>query len=103
MLKHTRNFFKPVEEGATNQRLLYLVLPLPCITNSRYFSHDHLLSMMKSIGYSKCIDFHHSNKLAYYLLELTNDVEHPPAWKKKILEDGKGRNNFAIVMSNEVS
>ncbi|CAO3685590.1 unnamed protein product [Umbelopsis vinacea] len=99
MLIHTRDFFPSQRADFKNQRLLYLVLPLPCITNSRYFSHDHLLAMMDSIGYSKCIDYHHSNKLAYYLFEMTAKVAQIPDWKKKILKDAKGRNNFSIVMS----
>jgi 25S rRNA (adenine2142-N1)-methyltransferase len=103
MLIHTRDFFPSQMADFKNQRLLYLVLPLPCITNSRYFSHDHLLAMMDSIGYSKCIDYHHSNKLAYYLFEMTSKVAQTPDWKKKILKDAKGRNNFSIVMSTGTS
>ncbi|KAI8584181.1 hypothetical protein K450DRAFT_168729 [Umbelopsis ramanniana AG] len=96
MLLHTRAFFP---SSPTNPRLLYFVVPLPCITNSRYFTHDHLLAMMDSIGYTKCIDYHHSNKLGYYLFELSSIVSETPSWKKKLLKDAKGCNNFSIVMS----
>lgn len=64
-------------------------------------THDYLLSMMKSIGYTKCIHHHFSNKLAYYLFELTDvpNTKHVN-WKKKILpgKEGGGRNNFAVVI-----
>ncbi|KAI8384522.1 putative methyltransferase-domain-containing protein [Radiomyces spectabilis] len=99
MLLHTRNFlFSPVVKDRLH--LLYLVLPLPCIDNSRYMSHDHLMAMMASIGYSHCIKHHFSKKLAYYLFEYKANLRPKTAWKKKILpqQEGGGRNNFAIVI-----
>ncbi|KAL9546631.1 hypothetical protein MBANPS3_006571 [Mucor bainieri] len=98
MLKHTRDFFTlPSVPGRLHH--LFLVVPLPCVNNSRYMTHEHLLKMMGSIGYTKCIHHHFSNKLAYYLFELTGlpNTKHVE-WKKKILQEGGGRNNFAVVM-----
>ncbi|PHZ14521.1 uncharacterized protein RHIMIDRAFT_199806 [Rhizopus microsporus ATCC 52813] len=95
-----KNFFMPI---TTTDRLhyLFLVVPLPCVTNSRYMTHEHLLEMMASIGYTNCIHHHFSNKLAYYLFELvckpnTKNI----TWKKKIIpgKEGGARNNFCIVM-----
>lgn len=100
MLIHTRDFFTSVMT-ANRLHYLFLVVPLPCVTNSRYMTHEHMLSMMASIGYTKCIHHHFSNKLAYYLFEL---VQKPSTrsicWKKKILpgRDGGARNNFCIVI-----
>jgi 25S rRNA (adenine2142-N1)-methyltransferase len=100
MLIHTRDFL-----SATNltDRLhyLFLVVPLPCVTNSRYMAHEHLVSMMKSIGYSHLIHHHFSNKLAYYLFKLNGK---PPLknvlWKKKMItgKQGGGHNNFSVVI-----
>ncbi|KAJ8654399.1 hypothetical protein O0I10_009968 [Lichtheimia ornata] len=91
MLIHSRDFL--LDNG-----LLFLVLPLPCITNSRYMSHDHLLQMMNDIGYTTCIQHHFSNKLAYYLFQLDNNTKTYPAFKRKVLSDGGGKNNFSIVI-----
>ncbi|GAA5805652.1 putative methyltransferase-domain-containing protein [Helicostylum pulchrum] len=100
MLIHTRHF---LTSPSISNRLhyLFLVVPLPCIDNSRYMTHEHLLSMMTSIGYTKCIHHHFSNKLAYYLFELTTVPSTKNiSWKKKILpgKEGGARNNFAVVI-----
>lgn len=62
-------------------------------------SHEHLLSMMQSMGYTRTIDYHFSNKLAYYLFELSQ-VRDCATFKKKLLpgKEGGKRNNFAIVI-----
>lgn len=99
MLIHTRDF---LSSPSVKDRLhhLFLVVPLPCVDNSRYMTHDYLLDMMESIGYTKCIHHHFSNKLAYYLFELTEMKTTHVSWKKKILpgKEGGGRNNFAVVI-----
>ncbi|KAI9495038.1 nucleolus protein [Zychaea mexicana] len=91
MLLHTRDFLNM--DG-----LLFLVLPLPCINNSRYMSPEHFMTMMQSMGYGLCIEHHFSNKLAYYLFKLTKDNTKCPGFKKQIINDGATRNNFAIVI-----
>ncbi|KAI8146355.1 nucleolus protein [Fennellomyces sp. T-0311] len=91
MLLHTRDFLDP--DG-----YLFLVLPLPCIDNSRYMSHEHLMSMMQSMGYGHCVEHHFSNKLAYYLFQLTSEKAKCRSFKKEILTDGAKRNNFAIII-----
>ncbi|ORZ04266.1 putative methyltransferase-domain-containing protein [Absidia repens] len=106
MLLHTRHFLSSVS-NQNRLHYLFIVLPLPCIDNSRYMTHDHFTSMMISIGYQP-IHYHFSNKLAYFLYKLRAD---PPldykkpttlTWKKKILpgKDGGGRNNFCITIGN---
>jgi 25S rRNA (adenine2142-N1)-methyltransferase len=100
MLIHTRDFLT-LPSISNRLHYLFLVVPLPCVNNSRYMTHEHLLTMMKSIGYSKCIHHHFSNKLAYYLFELTAVPNTKKLnWKKKILpgKEGGGRNNFAVVI-----
>ncbi|KAI8053158.1 putative methyltransferase-domain-containing protein [Gilbertella persicaria] len=98
MLIHTRNF---LTSPTISDRLhyLFLVVPLPCVTNSRYMTHIHLLEMMTSIGYTKCLHHHFSNKLAYYLFELTEKTNVKKVhWKKKVIQDGGGKNNFSVVI-----
>lgn len=100
MLIHTRDFF--TSPTVTNRmHHLFLVVPLPCVKNSRYMTHEHMLAMMASIGYTKCLHHHFSNKLAYYLFELAGKpMLKNVSWKKKILpgRDGGARNNFCVVM-----
>lgn len=82
---------------------LFLVLPAPCVSNSRYLDEDRLTSILASLGYwitrSKT-----TLKLVYYLLART--AETPPilsgksAFTKKELRSGASRNNFAIVLKS---
>ncbi|KAI8068074.1 putative methyltransferase-domain-containing protein [Gongronella butleri] len=97
MLMHTRDFFYAIQD-TDKLHYLFLVLPLPCITNSRYMTDDHLRAMMTDMGYTLC-DHHFSNKLAHYLFELKGKpkVKHG-AWKKQELRPGGKRNNFSIVI-----
>ncbi|CAO3635739.1 unnamed protein product [Cunninghamella echinulata] len=97
MLLHTRDFLYNISQTSKLHHL-FIVLPLPCINNSRYMSHDHFLSIMTSIGYSP-IHHHFSHKLAYYLFELTSIPKPILAFKKKILKDGGGKNNFCIIIN----
>jgi 25S rRNA (adenine2142-N1)-methyltransferase len=98
MLIQTRNFLT-LPTLLNRLHYLFLVVPLPCVDNSRYMTHEHLIAMMRSIGYTKCINHHFSNKLAYYLFELEGVPNTSKLnWKKKILQDGGGRNNFAVVI-----
>ncbi|CAO3636781.1 unnamed protein product [Cunninghamella blakesleeana] len=96
MLIHTRDFFFNISQSSKLHHL-FIVLPLPCINNSRYMSNDHFLSIMTSIGYS-LIHHHFSHKLAYYLFELSSIPKAIPEFKKKILKDGGGKNNFCILI-----
>ncbi|KAG0269876.1 hypothetical protein DFQ27_001720 [Actinomortierella ambigua] len=56
--------------------ILYLVLPLPCIDNSRYMDHELLVAMMRHLGCSTLLDHHFAKKLAYYAFRF--DGESPP-------------------------
>lgn len=91
MLAYCRHFIKP-------NGLLYIVLPLPCITNSRYLNHTHFIDILKILEF-ELVKHHHSKKLAYYIFR------YMPAGRttfeqvsKKIIADGKARNNFAIAL-----
>ncbi|KAI8329800.1 putative methyltransferase-domain-containing protein [Chlamydoabsidia padenii] len=103
MLLHSR-YFLSLMSTQHRLRYLFIVLPLPCINNSRYMTHEHFTAMMTSIGYQS-IYHHFSNKLAYFLFKLKVN---PPdrlkptnlTWKKKALpgKEGGGRNNFCVTI-----
>ncbi|KAK3944696.1 putative methyltransferase-domain-containing protein [Diplogelasinospora grovesii] len=77
---------------------LFLVLPAPCVSNSRYLDDGRLIDMMESMGYviaaSKT-----TQRLVYYLWKRESasvSVEKP--FPKKEIRSGPTRNNFAIVV-----
>jgi len=101
MLKRVKSFFRRpiIIDGA---RMLYptlfLVLPAPCVTNSRYLDESLLAEMMRSMGYVQ-IKKKMSAKLVYYLWsydEEEGDIDR--SFKKKEINPGKSRNNFAIIL-----
>jgi len=77
---------------------LFLVLPAPCIMNSRYMDEPKLESIMTSMGYV-LVKKKLSSKLAYYLWRLESDIVKRTATFKKVeIRSGKDRNNFSIVL-----
>ncbi|KAH6715313.1 putative methyltransferase-domain-containing protein [Leptodontidium sp. MPI-SDFR-AT-0119] len=101
MLLRTLTFLKsvPPSEGlATFLPGLFLVLPAPCVTNSRYMDEAKLESIMKSLGYVE-VKKKLSNKLVYYLWRKDSPKpQRAVPFKKEELRSGGSRNNFAIVM-----
>lgn len=80
---------------------LFLVLPAPCITNSRYLNEERLTNIMEYLGYSKYRQ-KLSSKLLYQLWILrsqsSRDCNQTIKFKKEEIRGGKSRNNFAIVL-----
>ncbi|KAI9884750.1 MAG: hypothetical protein M1823_003460 [Watsoniomyces obsoletus] len=76
---------------------LFLVLPAPCITNSRYLNEEKLQEIMGSMGYTM-IKRKQSAKLMYYLWKYDDEQrqEQYPV-KKEEVNPGRKRNNFAIT------
>jgi len=77
---------------------LFLVLPLPCVANSRYLTEGRLEEMMTSLGFTS-IRVKRTAKLYYSLWryecrEGGTDV----TFTKEELRSGASRNNFAIVL-----
>lgn len=103
MLLRTLDFLKErvaYRSTGTQQLLpgLFLVLPAPCVTNSRYMDGKHLESLMNAIGYKKS-RAKLTQRLVYYLW--TKQAEPPtkfPAFKKIEIRPGGARNNFAVVL-----
>lgn len=93
MLYRLQHFLK-------RRSLVFLVLPLPCTSNSRYLDHNHFTHMLAQLGYEQ-LRHHESSKLYYGLYSLQN----PPAEsipvsfrKKTLLHDKPAMNNFCILI-----
>jgi len=105
MLERTLKFLRNPSCDETSQALrasfpsLFLVLPVSCVTNSRYLDEPRLETIMQSLGYIKVYQ-KLSNKLAYYLWKATELVpkKRTESFKKIGVRPGKLRNNFAIVL-----
>lgn len=76
---------------------LFLVLPAPCVTNSRYMDESKLEAIMESLGYFQ-VKKKLSNKLVYYLWRLEVSRSTTRYFKKDEIRSGGSRNNFAIVL-----
>ena len=83
----------------THDGLLFIVLPLPCLSNSRYLSHALFRTMLNSLGFGKVIAQHDSLKLTHWLVQRT-EVRgwDGTCFKKTEVRGGVERNNFCIVV-----
>lgn len=104
MLKRVESFLRqPSTTDGKHQSqhtvpLLFIVLPAPCVLNSRYMDHSRLEAIVTSLGYA-IVEFKTSAKLAYYLCALEHSAFTKTVRFKKVeLRTGKQRNNFAITM-----
>ncbi|KAL8710541.1 MAG: hypothetical protein Q9220_004974 [cf. Caloplaca sp. 1 TL-2023] len=107
MLKKVRSFLRregrrkqSAEAADTILPALFLVLPAPCVTNSRYLTEERLDDIMISLGYRK-VKRKLSSKLVYYLWHYDNPSEHVGGntrFDKQEIRRGPMRNNFAIVL-----
>ncbi|GAA5939704.1 hypothetical protein JCM1841_002948 [Sporobolomyces salmonicolor] len=97
MLLHAHSYLRP---SASLGGYLYIVLPLQCLTNSRYLSHDHFRSILASTGWD-VIKQHDSAKLTYWLVrqkEADADGKRGDGkvWKREEVRAGVHRNNFTV-------
>jgi 25S rRNA (adenine2142-N1)-methyltransferase len=100
MLKRITKFLRPSKEEnnttKTLKPLLFFVLPLPCVENSRYLDEPLLLQIMSNLGFTK--QYNKSTpKLCYYLFTWDSKVTSRKSAKKK-LRDKPAMNNFCIVV-----
>lgn len=78
---------------------LFLVLPAPCVTNSRYLDEERLVAIMESLGYTM-VESKTSQRLVYYLWKRTRVCTGPDSvFPKKEVRSGSTRNNFAVVLN----
>lgn len=105
MLKRVSSFLRSSRENAKNEArssfpALFLVLPAPCVTNSRYLDEDRLEGIMVSLGYVKTRR-KLGKKLVYYLWryeEIGTKKVQIVSFKKQEIRPGGSRNNFSIVL-----
>lgn len=85
--------------------LLFLVLPEPCLYNSRYLKFGVFDQMMKSCGLPILPGgWKKTSKLFFALCRRTeNSAEREPAraFGKKVLRNGAGMNNFCITLAGD--
>lgn len=98
MLIRMTKFLKKPINGCMSS--LFLVLPLPCITNSRYFDNKLLLEIMSSLGFEKTC-YYEAKKVAYWLFDWNGKLEginKRMKFPKKNMYAGSSRNNFCITI-----
>ncbi|KAK5664142.1 hypothetical protein OQA88_357 [Cercophora sp. LCS_1] len=76
---------------------LFLVLPAPCVTNSRYLDEERLVAIMAALGYSRN-QSKTTQRLVYSLWRKDTDRTARQSFVKKELRPGSFRNNFAIIL-----
>ncbi|KAK5627949.1 hypothetical protein RRF57_003664 [Xylaria bambusicola] len=99
MLLRTLDFLKSRTNSSHDAfPCLFLVLPAPCITNSRYMDEMLLETIMNALGYIKTYS-KVTQKLVYYLWRRTSCAPTKiPIFKKVELRSGSIRNNFSIAL-----
>jgi 25S rRNA (adenine2142-N1)-methyltransferase len=87
---------------------LFLVLPAPCLLNSRYLTAEHLAAILNSLGY--CLVRAKTTRKLYYSLWRYDGPGARDEWvrtggqtvfKKREINPGGGRNNFCIVLDGD--
>jgi len=86
----------PVKSLNTIFPALWLVLPAPCVTNSRYMTVDRLREIMYCFGYVQ-LQSKISAKLAYFLFRWTGKASEQQPFSKVEVNPGGSRNNFLIT------
>ncbi|KAG8706869.1 hypothetical protein FRC08_000823 [Ceratobasidium sp. 394] len=107
MLRICHDILRPTDPQTPKPRhggLMFLVLPTPCVTNSRYMTAEHLVSICSHIGFTllqeRCKP---GGKVSYWLFART-DADRVPSdsdksfRKKVVLREGSDRNNFSILL-----
>lgn len=96
MLRLAHSFLRP---GG----LLFVALPLPCITNSRFCTPEHFDALMQSLSFEQLrVRWKPGGKMAYWLykkLELPSQTNPDVSqFQKKISLRQGNRNNFVILL-----
>lgn len=104
MLKRVSSFLRTTpagldDEDAIPMPLLFLVLPAPCVSNSRYLDEGRLKGIMLRLGYKR-VRRKMSAKLVYYLWRYDEVLRvEGRRFGKEEVRKGGSRNNFAIVVT----
>ncbi|KAF7789548.1 hypothetical protein EIP86_000494 [Pleurotus ostreatoroseus] len=84
-------------------KYLFLALPLPCVTNSRYMTPEHLDTLMEALAFTQLkLKWKQGGKMAYWLFQKSTNPQQSGRdltafEKKQVLRTGNDRNNFAIL------
>lgn len=82
--------------------LLFLVLPRPCLHNSRYLTTSHLTRIMRHIGFEEITSKDKEGAKVVYSLwrscKPRRDGEAGELGVKRVINEGKKRNNFAVLL-----
>jgi 25S rRNA (adenine2142-N1)-methyltransferase len=99
MLARLPKFLEYPDNGSM-KRSVFLVLPLACVTNSRYLTEERLLYIMHILGFQLAKQ-KMTSKLHYSLwtLESMTRINGHFQIKKEELRSGATRNNFAITLA----
>ncbi|RLV90398.1 25S rRNA [Spathaspora sp. JA1] len=92
LIRMTKFLKKPTSNSIS---MLFLVLPLPCITNSRYLDNKRLLEIMNHLGFTQSY-YYEAKKVAYWLFEWNGKPIKEKKFPKTNLYSGSSRNNFCI-------
>lgn len=99
MLVRFREFLR-LDAGTT---YVFLVLPLPCISNSRYINETVFCEIMEHLGFQKT-RVHKSSKIIYFLFESvaksceSHNCDSCVYTKKRLINDKPDMNNFSILL-----
>lgn len=96
MIRRLPKFLSPHPSFPDVLPCVFLVLPAPCVLNSRYMTENHLKSIMASVGL-QCMKWKQTPKLIYSLWRQDGEGD-LAQYKKDQLRSGGKRNNFAIVL-----
>jgi 25S rRNA (adenine2142-N1)-methyltransferase len=75
---------------------LFVVLPLPCVMNSRFFSKGLFLTMTESLGFD--VKAQHSSQRLYFAMFQNTGKVNSKSFPRKNVRKGDGHNNFSILM-----
>ncbi|KAH3679613.1 hypothetical protein WICMUC_000845 [Wickerhamomyces mucosus] len=92
MMQRFQEFLKKDDKCA----ILFIVLPLSCITNSRYCDKDLFTNIVTTLGF-EIIKYHEAKKLVYVALKWTGKIK-KRKFPKVELHDGPSMNNFCIII-----
>lgn len=96
------NMLKLAYTMLKSEAWLFLVLPLPCVFNSRYLDFDHMQRIMRKVGFVlRKEQWKREGKIIYWLFQKgppqpANDSNVQD--KKVVLRKGRNRNNFTIIV-----
>lgn len=95
MLNRITQFLKPPKNGSMSS--LFLVLPLPCVSNSRYFDHSLMDEIMSALGFTRTY-YYEAKKIAYWMYDWSGKVNKKFKFHKHEKHKGSKRNNFCITI-----